>query len=331
MIRSRLLRWGRILLALMILFFLGKRLYDLFSTLEMEVSVEFRPVWLLISLSLLLVYFATLSIPWLLFYRAGDGKSEKAYGVTSLINEDRDFFFSAWIFFQLSQLGRYLPGKVGQFVWMLSISDKFRIDKKRAVLATCLQLAFQCVLGCFIGVLALRDTEVAPILLDLLTDFQISGKTGFLIVSIGSVALGTSIVLLYRKLIKETFAHLIQQDFHTMFLIPGIHHLISGSFLLWGLLGIAFFFFIKSFYTVEISQFIIVTGIYAVAWNIGFLSLVTPSGLGVREGVLSLLLTTVLPPATATLTALLSRLWTLSAELLITLVALGFSLREKHT
>ena len=99
--------------------------------------------------------------------------------------------------------------------------------------------------------------------------------------------------------------------------------------LLWGLLGAAFFLFIKSFYPVTASQLFTVTGIYATAWSIGFLSVITPSGLGVREGILSVLLTSILPPATAMLVALLSRLWTLSAELAVTGVAFGLYWRQQ--
>ena len=309
MIRSRLPRYGRLLIALAILFFLIKRLYGLLTALETE-AIVFQPFWLIVSLILLSVYFALLGVPWLFVYWAGNEKSETS-------------FLLGWTFFRLSQLGRYLPGKVGQFVWMLSLSRKFGIEKKRAVLATCFQLAFQCGLGCLIGFLVLRNTEAAPLLQDIPTDFQMSGKTGLLIGSIGGITLGAGTIFFYRRRIGEVFFRLKKYDFRTTLLISGALRLISDYLILWGLLGITFFLFIKSLYPVEVSQLIVVIGIYAVAWSIGFLSLVTPSGLGVREGILSLLLTTVLPPATATLVALLSRLWTLSAELLVTGTAFG--------
>ena len=51
------------------------------------------------------------------------------------------------------------------------------------------------------------------------------------------------------------------------------------------------------------------------------MSLITPSGLGVREGVLSMFLTACLPPVTATLVALLSRLWLLNLEVILAGIA----------
>lgn len=320
MIHSRLLQWVRILPALAILFFLVKRLHNLLTAVEME-SITFKPFWLLASLTLLLAYLGILGIPWFFLYRVGTGKSKKTKETTNLTNKELNPFLSGWAFFQLSQLGRYLPGKVGQFLVMFSLSNKFGIQKKGAVIATCFQLAFQCAMGGFIGFLVLRNTDVAPILHDLLAKLQISGKTALLIGTIAISTLGASILFFFRKRIRETFAHLMQQNFRAMFLTSGILRLISGYLLLWGLLGTAFFLFIKSLAPVSASQLLVVTGTYAIAWSIGILSVITPGGLGVREGILSLLLTSVLPPATATLIALLSRLWTISAELAMTGIA----------
>ena len=313
--RSQLLRGGRILLGLTILFFLIKRLHNLLAAFEVE-AIAFQPFWLIISLTLLILYWVALCLPWFFFYRAGS------------VNPIP--FLSGWTFFQLSQFGRYLPGKVGQFVWMLSLARRFGIEKKRALLATCFQLTCQCGLGCLIGFLILRNTEVAPLLYDLLTDFQIPGKMGILIGSIGTIMLGTGTIFFYRQRIIAAVSHLVKQDFHVPFLISGTLRFISGYLLLWGLLGSAFFLFINSIYPVDFSQLIMVTGIYAVAWSIGFLSFLTPSGLGVREGILSLLLTTVLPPATAILVALLSRLWTLGTELSLGGLAFGIYFRQRR-
>jgi len=305
---ASLLRWGRLLIAGVLIFFLLKRLYKLLAEIEVEVIALQSPFWLIFSLILLLVYFSGLGIPWFFSYRAGSGKSIS--------------FLSGWTFFQLSQLGRYLPGRIGQFVWMLSISRGFGIEKTHAILATCIQLAFQCCLGCILGLPILRHAETPRLQNWVVSSLQMPYKTGVLITSLGIVILGGGVVFLYGHRIQETLPRLIKQC-RAMFSVSGVLWLAGAYLLLWGLLGIAFFLFIKSLYSVSTSQFLVVTGTYAVAWSIGFLSVITPSGLGVREGVLSMFLTSVLPPATATLVALLSRLWTLSAELIVTGMAFG--------
>lgn len=311
MMQARLLQYGRWLIALTILYFLIKHLCNSLVALEVEI-IALQPLWLMVSLMLLLLYFGGLGMPWFFLYRSG---SEKAVP-----------FVSGWTFFQLSQLGRYLPGKVGQFVWMLSFSREFSIERPYAVLATCFQLVFQCSLGCILGALVLWRTEVTPILNNLLTSVEMSAKTG--LICIGIVMLGGGVVFLYRPGIQETLRHLIKRG-RAMFSMSKLLRVLGVYLLLWGLLGIAFFLFIKSLYSVDSSQLRVVTGIYAISWSIGFLSVITPSGLGVREGVLNMLLISVLPPATAMLVALLSRLWTLSGELAVTGVAFGLYWRQK--
>lgn len=60
------------------------------------------------------------------------------------------------------------------------------------------------------------------------------------------------------------------------------------------------------------------------------MSLITPRRLGVREGVLSVFLTTCLPPVTVTLVALLSRLWVISVDILLAGVAWGCYLQRRR-
>ena len=302
--RPHLLRWGRLLIGPAILFFLIKYLFSLLTALEADVIV-LQPFWFIASLTLLLLYFGGLGIPWFFLYRAG--------------REKPGTFLLGWTFFQFSQLGRYLPGKVGHFVWMLSLSRGFGIEKTRAMLATCLQLTFQFGLGCVLGLPILSSPEVLLFLQSRLAGVEMFRKAS--LICIGIVALFGGVVFLYRRRIRETLPTLIVQS-RAIFSVAGVLWLLAVYLLLWGLLGVAFFLFIKSLTPVAISQLLVVTGIYAVAWSIGFLSVITPSGLGVREGVLSLLLTLVgFPSATATLVSLLSRLWTLGAQLVLAGIA----------
>ena len=313
MMRPHLLRWGRLLIGLAILFFLIKHLFRSLTAFKAEMIV-LQPFWFTVSLLLLLLYFGGLGIPWVFLYRARREVPKVS-------------FPSGWTFFQLSQLGRYLPGKLGQFVWMLSLSPKFDIDKTTAVFATCLQLIFQCGLGCVLGLPILSSPEVSRFLKGRFTGVEMLHKAG--LTGIGIVVLFGGVVFLYRRRIRETLPTLIAQS-RAMFSVAGVLWLLAIYLVLWALLGVAFFLFIKSLTPIAISQLFAITCIYAAAWSIGFLSVITPSGLGVREGVLSLLLTLVgLPLATATLAALLSRLWTLGAQLVLNGMAFGLYWRQQ--
>ena len=54
---------------------------------------------------------------------------------------------------------------------------------------------------------------------------------------------------------------------------------------------------------------------YPIAYAIGFISLITPSGLGVREGAFYLLLAPIMGGGAITIVALAMRLWTTLGEL----------------
>ena len=60
---------------------------------------------------------------------------------------------------------------------------------------------------------------------------------------------------------------------------------------------------------------------YAIAYCVGFLSFITPSGFGVREGALYVLLATVMDPAVVTVAALAMRVWTMVGEVVMAILA----------
>ncbi len=60
---------------------------------------------------------------------------------------------------------------------------------------------------------------------------------------------------------------------------------------------------------------------YAIAYAIGFISFITPSGFGVREGAFYLLLVPVLSGAVVTVAALAMRIWTMCGELLMAAIS----------
>jgi hypothetical protein len=97
--------------------------------------------------------------------------------------------------------------------------------------------------------------------------------------------------------------------------------LAAGYLLYWGLTGLAFAALIRSIFPLPASAIPLALAGYAAGYAVGFLSLLTPAGLGVREGVLVLALAPVMPAGPALVVALLSRLWMMVFELLGAVVA----------
>ena len=61
---------------------------------------------------------------------------------------------------------------------------------------------------------------------------------------------------------------------------------------------------------------------FSMSWVLGFLAFLVPSGFGVREGAISILLTPLLPAPLPVLVALLARLWWTLADLFSVTIAL---------
>jgi uncharacterized membrane protein YbhN (UPF0104 family) len=83
----------------------------------------------------------------------------------------------------------------------------------------------------------------------------------------------------------------------------------------WLVFGGTLFVFIRSFYLVDPSSILYLTGAFSLAGMIGILAFFTPSGLGVREGVLALFLNQVMPTSVAIVAAVASRIWLTVVEL----------------
>lgn len=98
--------------------------------------------------------------------------------------------------------------------------------------------------------------------------------------------------------------------------------LLPGYLLTWVLYGSGLYLLGRAIYPLPLSALPGISASFAIAWVIGFLSLITPSGIGVREGVLTLLLTTMMPQPVALLLALAARVWLTVAELCTLAVAL---------
>lgn len=92
--------------------------------------------------------------------------------------------------------------------------------------------------------------------------------------------------------------------------------------LAWLVLGAGFFLLLWSFIDLPVSLYLYVTGAFAVAGVIGVLALFAPSGIGVREGVMTFVLAQVISEGLAATAAILSRIWITAAEALCAAVAL---------
>ncbi len=84
----------------------------------------------------------------------------------------------------------------------------------------------------------------------------------------------------------------------------------------WFVFGFAFWLFVSSIAGAGTFNLLYLTGVYAVSYVTGYLALFAPGGIGVRESIMSILLTSVISPGVAAVVAVLSRLMVTVIELL---------------
>ena len=97
----------------------------------------------------------------------------------------------------------------------------------------------------------------------------------------------------------------------------------AADWLIWGAAFCALAFGLNSYSTQEMWMLAPhLIAVYSVAYAVGLVSLITPSGLGVREGAFYLLLAPIMGGGTVTVIALAMRIWTMVGEA----IAAGVSL-----
>ena len=77
----------------------------------------------------------------------------------------------------------------------------------------------------------------------------------------------------------------------------------------WLIVGSGFFLMATSLYPLPRQSWLAMAGVFSISWVAGFIAFLTPSGLGVREGVMALLLAPFMPAPFPAIIALAARLW----------------------
>jgi glycosyltransferase 2 family protein len=94
------------------------------------------------------------------------------------------------------------------------------------------------------------------------------------------------------------------------------------AFFSWLIYGLAYYLFLVSLTPLPIGALPVLSGVNALSFVAGYLAIVTPGGLGVREAAMTALLLPFLPRSVAAVLAIAARLWTIAAEIVGGVVAL---------
>ena len=302
-------QYAGILIAGILLYFLSKPFVQTHTELK---DATFQIHWgsLVCSFGAILFYWSVYLYP---FATLLSGFSKK------LIS-----FRAAFTLFHLANITRYLPGRIWGVVRLLSLSRQFGLNKTTVGSSLTLHVGIETALGGLIGVSLIFSPKMRETALGMID--KISGHTTLL--SLTGIGILIGILFLIPKVstrVREFLKTLASLGQHLRLWTD----VIVGHILLWICQGLAFFLFVRSFVSVGWTDAVVLTACFAFAWVIGFLSFLTPGGLGIREGLLGLLLANYMPAPQATLVALLCRVWMLSAEIVLAGVALTLNRHVK--
>lgn len=203
----------------------------------------------------------------------------------------------------LSNLARYVPGNVWSYVGAVELARREGVAR-RTTLAV---MALTQVLSVGVAVAA-----GLPVLLAERARLGRPALLGALVVA----AVAALAAVFRRQLLG--LARRRMPGFDPADLTPSagtVALLAAGYAVYWAVTGLAFAALVASLYPLAPADVPLVMAAYAAAYAAGFLALLTPAGLGVREGVLVVALAPVLPAGPALVVALLSRVWMMLVEL----------------
>ncbi len=208
----------------------------------------------------------------------------------------------------VSNLGRYIPGKVATVGGVLYLASEEGVPPRVSGTALFVNLIIPLLTAAFVfaGCLIFLDIQF-------IVDVQLWIVAG--------VVLATSLALLqppvFNRLVPFLFRQIRKGEFDCQLSYRFIYGNACLTLLSWAMQGVAFFLLSSAFFETPLTLLPYFIGGNAVAFVIGLVSVFAPAGLGVKEGVLYLVLVQAMPYAQVAILVLVWRLYTTVVELIL--------------
>jgi len=217
----------------------------------------------------------------------------------------------------LSHLGKYIPGGIWPILGQFYLFEKERVSKVTIFIAnvTLILLDTISVFMVFIPFYLLyfyKQTKHLDILL--------------LIIIICCVLLLNPKI--FTRIVTLVNFRLKGENINLKYRYYDLIYLSLLGVLDWLILGIGLYFLISSFHNIPVKLVPYLSGAFALSWIIGTYSFIVPNGLGVREGILSYLLSFFLPIPISIILSILARLWITGGDLISSLLAFLIKVRQ---
>lgn len=173
--------------------------------------------------------------------------------------------------YQVSQMGKYIPGSIWQFVGKAAMLKEMGIPGKRIAVSILLETGF------VVGASALFGFWVLiRILLDYLSPAHV-----FLLL-IGIILLAVGVCIYFSQTIKQLCSLLIRNQTQLLAVL-------ANQFAIWSLFGLSIVFLQgASFAAIDPMDWLMLTGIFSFSYFVSFLVPFAPAGIGIREALIIL-------------------------------------------
>ncbi len=215
----------------------------------------------------------------------------------------------------LSNLGRYVPGKIWQLFGIIYVAKQYGLSPEKATASFLISQLFMTVSAFLI--LAVSAQIEPAIIID---QISFMGQGSAYLFTIGMMLVSLLVILRPNQILAVVNALL--RRFSRPELTFAIDKKVApiiflGYCIAWIFYGAAFWMFIKSVAVETDMGLVPAVGIFAGSYQIGYLALFAPGGIGPREAVMGQMLLPYLP-GVAPMIAILSRIWATVIEILAT-------------
>lgn len=222
-----------------------------------------------------------------------------------------------------ANIGKYLPGNVMHYVERNLFANKMGISQKKLAVSTVMEVFSLVTVAVVIAVVfSFRQLEQAL--------SHILGEN-YLEIVLCVLAAGILVIaaaaFLFRKKLQVILQGYRMVDFVKTFLKNMVWYAVVLGTL--GVIMVVLYCYMGGAFTMESAQ-LIISG-YIIAWVLGFIVPGAPGGIGVRELVITLLLSSVVGEGLVVTLSVTHRLITIVGDFMAYLVMMIIRGREKHT
>jgi len=215
----------------------------------------------------------------------------------------------------LSNLGRYVPGKIWQLFGIIYVAKQYGLSAEKATASFLISQIFMTV-SAFL-VLAVSAQIEPAIIID---QISFMGQGSAYLFTWAMVLLSLVVIMWPNQVL--TVGNVVLRRLSRPELTFSINKKVApiiflGYCIAWIFYGAAFWMFIMSIVIETDIGIVPAVGIFAGSYQIGYLALFAPGGIGPREAVMGQMLLPYLQ-GVAPMIAILSRLWTTVIEILAT-------------